>query len=38
MKHPVVYYLYYAGGTLFVGAMGVVIYHMLKLWFAMSHM
>ncbi len=38
MKHPVVYYLYYASGTLFVGAMGVVIYHMLRLWIAASRM
>jgi len=38
MKHPVMYYLYYLGGVLFVGMMALVIYHMIHLWLAASQM
>lgn len=37
MKHPAMYYVYYACGWLFVGTMAVVVYHMLLLWLIASH-
>lgn len=38
MKHPKMYYVYYLSGWLFLGVMAFVIYHMVTLWFAASHM
>ncbi len=37
MKHPVMYYVYYASGWLFVGVMADVIFHMIRLWLIASH-
>ncbi len=38
MKRPMMYYVYYLSGWLFIGIMADVIYHMIMLWIAASHM